>query len=136
MATYFFLSLFIIVLEVVFQIIKETSNIKGFKIFQKKFLYTSYGHDATFFVKNTESAINLFEIFKLFSQFSSLKPNKSKCEIADIGVLKGVKVALCGVRCINLYEYTVKILGIHFHTINNLKMTEISKGKLQNLRMC
>ena len=69
--------LFIIVLEVVFRIIKETSNIEGFEIFQKKFIFTAYADDTTFFLKNTESVINLLEIFKHFSQFSSLKPNKS-----------------------------------------------------------
>ena len=51
--------LFIIVLEIVFWIIKETSNIKGFEIFQKKFIYTAYADDTTFFLKNTESLINL-----------------------------------------------------------------------------
>ena len=101
-------------LEVVFQIIKETSIIKGFEIFPKKFIYTAYADDTTFFLKNTESVTNLLEIFKHFSQFSGLKPNKSKCEIAGIGVLKGVKVALCGMRCVNLFEDTIKILGIHY----------------------
>ena len=33
--------LFIIVVQVVFRIIKETSNIEGFEIFQKKFIYTA-----------------------------------------------------------------------------------------------
>ena len=87
-------------LEVVFRIIKETSNIKGFETFQKKFIYTAYADDTTFFLQNT--------------QFSGLKPNKSKWEIAGIGVLKGVKVALCGMRCVSLYEDTIKILGIHY----------------------
>ena len=40
--------LFIIVLEVVFRIIKEASNIKSFEIFQKKFIYTAYADDTTF----------------------------------------------------------------------------------------
>ena len=35
-------------------------------------------------------------------QLSGLKINKSKCEFAEIGVMKGVKVALCGVECVNL----------------------------------
>ena len=67
-----------------------------------------------FLLKNTESVKNLLEIFKHFSQFSGLKPNKSKCEIAGIGVLKEVKVALCGMRCVNLHEDTIKILRIHY----------------------
>ena len=68
--------LFIIVLEAIFRIIKETSNIEGFETFQKKFIFTAYADDTTFFLKNTESVINLLEIFKHFTQFSSLKPNK------------------------------------------------------------
>ena len=122
-------------LEVVFGIIKETSNIEGFEFFQKKFIYTVCADDTAFFLKNTESVINLLEIFKHFSQFSGLKPNKSESEISTIGVLKGVKVALCGMRCTNLHEDTVKILAIHY-TINNLKMTRISKNTLEKLGMC
>ena len=34
----------------------------------------------------------------LFLDFSGLKPNLSKCEIAAIGVIKGVQVAGCGMR--------------------------------------
>ena len=43
--------LLIIVLGAVFQIIKETSNIEGFDIFQKNITHTAYTYDATFFLK-------------------------------------------------------------------------------------
>ena len=105
--------LFVIVLEVVFQIINETLNIESFDIFQKKFIYTVYADDTNFFLENTESAISLLEIFKHFSQFCGFIPNKSKCEIAGEDVLKGEKVALCGMTSVNLHEDTIKILGIH-----------------------
>ena len=49
-----------------------------------------------------------------FSIYSGLKPNKSKCEIAGIGVLKGMSIELCGMECIDLTKNSVKILGIHF----------------------
>ena len=42
----------------------------------------------TFFLKAENS------IFAI----SGLKPNKSKCEIAGIGILKGVEFALCGMK--------------------------------------
>ena len=48
------------------------------------------------------------------SIYSGLKPNKSKCKIAGIGVLKGVSMELCGMECIDLTKNSVKILGIHF----------------------
>ena len=42
----------------------------------------------------------------------------SKCEIADIGVLKEMSMELCGMECIDLIENSVKILGIQ--TLLNL----------------
>ena len=56
-----------------------------------------------------------------FSNFSGLKPNKTKCEIVAIGVLSGIQVALCGIKCVNLNNETVKILGVHFSYNKNLE---------------
>ena len=56
-----------------------------------------------------------------FSNFSGLKPNKTKCETAGIGVLNGVQVALCDMKCVNLNNETVKILGVHFSYNKNLE---------------
>ena len=61
-------------------------------------------------------------IFNTFSKFSGLKPNKSKCEIAGIGVLKGVQVALCGMRCIDLVSNIVKILAIYYSYNDRLEI--------------
>ena len=121
-------------LEIVFQVVKEVSNIKGFKIFQKKFIYTAYADDTTFFIKNVESVINLLETFKHISQFSGLKPNKSKCEISGIGVLKGVKVTLCGMRSGNLYEDIIKIIGIHYSCNKQLENDENFKKYIAKIK--
>ena len=43
-----------------------------------------------------------------------MKPNKSKCVVAEIGALERTKLALCGLKCIDWRLNTVKILGIHF----------------------
>ena len=53
-------------------------------------------------------------VFGTFSIYSGLKPNKSKCEIAGISVLKGLSMELCGMECTDLTKHSVKILGIHF----------------------
>ena len=53
-------------------------------------------------------------VFDTFSIYSGLKPNKSKCEIAGISVLKEVTMELCGMECIDLTKKSAKILGIHF----------------------
>ena len=52
--------------------------------------------------------------FDIFSTFSGLKPNKSKCEIAGLGALKGVKLALCRMECIDLMFNAIKILGVYY----------------------
>ena len=63
------------------------------------FQYATYTDSTTFFLKDTKSVIELMNIFDTFLKFSGLKSNKSKCEIAGIGALKGVQVALCGITC-------------------------------------
>ena len=59
--------------------------------------------------------------FHIFSCFSGLRPNLSKLEIAGIGVLKRVKVAICGVQSVDLVLDTIKILGTHFSYNKKLK---------------
>ena len=66
------------------------------------------------FEKNKESVKEVMNIFDTFSIYSGLKPNKSKCEIAGIGVLKGVSMELCGMECINLAKNSAKTFGFHF----------------------
>ena len=43
-----------------------------------------------------------------------MKPNHEKCEIAGIGVLKSVKVEVCGMKCTDLCNDPIKVIGIHF----------------------
>ena len=81
-------------------------------------------HKQTILLSFLKSVIELMNIFDTFSKFSGLKPNKSKCEIAGIGVLKGVQVALCGMRCIDLVSNIVKILGIYYSYNEKLEIQE------------
>ena len=101
-------------LEILCLSIKKHPEIKGIEIFEHCFLYTAYADDTTFFLKDAQSIENLVEIFNTFSLFSGLKPNLTKCEIAGIGALKGVQVAVCGMRCIDLCNEAIKILGTYF----------------------
>ena len=67
--------------------------------------------DTTFFLKNFRSIKELLTTIPLFSSFSGLKQNLLKCE-AGIRLLKVVKVAVCGIKCIDLTKDAIKILGI------------------------
>ena len=49
-----------------------------------------------------------------------LKRNLSKCEKNGIGALKGVKVAICGIKCIDLTKEAINIFGVLFSCDENL----------------
>ena len=113
--------LFILAFEILFLLIKENPHIKGLNISDHCYLYSAYADDTTFFLKDVNSIKEMVNSFHIFSSFSGLRPNLSKCEIAGIGVLKWVKVAVCGIQCVDLVLDTIKILGTHFAYNKKLK---------------
>ena len=48
-----------------------------------------------------------------FYKVSGLKPDLSKFEIVRIGSLKDGKVALCGLKSLDLTKESIKILAVH-----------------------
>ena len=113
--------LFVLALEILFILIKSKPEIEGMTIFDYNYLYSAYADDTTFSLKDIISVKHMVDTFHFFSYFSGLKPNLTKSEIAGIGVLKGVQVAVCGMRCIDLNVDTLKILGTHFSYNEKLK---------------
>ena len=63
-------------------------------------------------LRNGISAIEAIQIFEKYSFFSGLKPNKSKCEKVGIDALKGVQMAICGIKCVYLNTNKIKIFFI------------------------
>ena len=111
MSAYFF----ILVLEILFLFIVKHTEIKGIEVFEHCFLYTAYVDDTASFLKDAQCIENLVEIFNTFSLSFGLKPN------ITIVALKGVQVAVCGMRCIELCNETIKILGTYFWYISRIK---------------
>ena len=81
--------LFILVLEMVFNLIKQNKNIHGLTFFDHTFLCAAYADDTTFFLKDKESVEKVMNVFDTFFILLGLKPNKYKCEIDGIDVLNG-----------------------------------------------
>ena len=128
--------LFSIALEVVFSLIKANPNIKGLQFFSHAFLYSTYADDTSFFLRNEKSANEAIKTLNKFSHFSGLNINNAKCEIAVIGVKKGVKMAVCQIDCIDLTEDVIEILGIYFSYIKNLEQEKCFLShtvKIQNI---
>ena len=105
--------LFILCLEIVFILIKTNKRVQGINIFDHTYLYSVYADDTTFFLEDERAIKELINTFATFLKYSGLKPNHEKCEFEDIGVLKSVKVTVCGMNCIDLCNDTIKITGIH-----------------------
>ena len=109
-AAYFF----IIVLEIFFIMIRSNDKINHMKIFDFSYILAAYADDTTFFVADSNSIVEIYNTFSIFSTFSGLKLNNSKCEICGIGVKKGDKTALCGFRNVDLTTDSIKVLGVYF----------------------
>ena len=90
--------LFILALEIFFIFVKNNPKVKGFNIFKHEFLYTAYADGTTFFLENRNSIIEVMSELNT-SNFSWLKPNKTKCEIAGIGVEWGSSDTLWHEMC-------------------------------------
>ena len=88
--------LYVLVLEIVFNLIKQNKYIHCLTFFDHTFLYTAYADDTTF-LRERQSVKKVMNVFDTFSIYSALKLNKSKCVIAGIGVLKGISMELCGI---------------------------------------
>ena len=100
--------LFILGLEVLFLLKKTKPEIAGLTILDHYYLYSANADDTTFFLTDTISIKNMVDTFHLFSEFFGLKPNLSECEIT-------------GMRCVDLKNVTLKILGTHFSYNEKLK---------------
>ena len=89
-------------LEILFTFIKLGKNINGTNIFNYEYLYIAYVDYTASFLKNESSVKNGVNDIKSISNFSALCANLGKYEIAGIGVLKNVNVALGGRKNINV----------------------------------
>ena len=83
--------------------------------FYNEIKLTACADDTTIFIKDLTLSITLvIHVFDQFRNFSSLKLNMEKSELCGIGVLKGVQVAFCGCKVVDLTRECIEILGIYF----------------------
>lgn len=94
--------LFMLYLQILFVLIKNNQNTESVSIFENTYLFSPYADDSTYFLKNLHSLNELLKTIGIFLPFTDLKPNLRQYEICGICALKGVTVALCGIKCIYL----------------------------------
>ena len=54
---------------------------------------------------------------------------------AGIGSLKGVEMAVCGIKCIDLTTETINILGVHFSYHQKLQTPKNFVKRITNMEM-
>ena len=115
-------------------LIKNHKNTKDIKMFENTFLYTAYAEDSTFFLKDENSVTELLSTINYFSSSAGLKPNLSKNKETGIGALKGVKVAICGMKRIDLNEKAITILGVLLSYDKNLQLENNFRKTILNIK--
>ena len=108
---------FILGLEILFVTLRSDKNIKGIKIEKNELKLTAYADDASYFMKDKNSAENLMNKIELFSKTSGLEVNRSKSECLLLSFE------------MNLNEYSEHFLGIP--VVENLKILGHFHGKNQ-----
>ena len=88
-----------------------------------------------FFIKNINSAAEIIYKKDYFSVFSGFKINKTKCEIAGFGVMKEVKLALCGMKCVKFNKMSSKYLDYFILKIKKKKMKKTFSIILKSFRI-
>ena len=81
--------LFILPLEVHFELIKYNADIKGITIFNHAFLNIAFADDSTFFLNDLLSVKNLIDTFNVYSLFSGLKQISVNVKLLDQVLWKG-----------------------------------------------
>ena len=132
--------LFILTLEVIFALTNANPKVKGLPFNSNNFLYSAYTDESSFSWRNDKSLHALINTFDTFSLFPDLKINIEKSEIAGTGVKNGVKVALCGMVCIDVMKDIITILGIYLSYNKKLEQEKNFLShivKIQNiLKLC
>ena len=77
--------------------------------------------------------MELLYTINYFPSFSGLKPSQSKCEVAGKGALKGVKVAISGIKCTDLTKEAIKILGVFVFYNKNLQLENNFRKTILNI---
>ena len=115
--------------------VRKNGSIKGLNILGFEFKLTSFADDSSFFLADQPSVNFLLETFSIFSKFSGLMLNESKCEIAPLGALRGSQVSIGTLKYVDLCTDSIKILGIHFSYDKNIANTKNYEAVVEKIQM-
>ena len=110
------INLFVLIVEILANAIRQNPRISGIKIQNVEFKISQYGYDTVIYVADDESIKTVFIILEMFLKGSGLKANKEKSEALRIGSTSNFRHKETNIKCTNTF---VKCWGIYLS--NNLK---------------
>ena len=105
--------IFIVVLELLLISIRADENIVGIKVCKNEVKLTAYADDASYFLKDKESARYLLTKIEQFSKISGLEINRTKSECLLLDFELGIDKDEASLFGIPIVE-NLKILGHYF----------------------
>ena len=108
--------IFILILEVLSEMVRKNKNIKGIKVEAKEIKQCIYADDTTYFLQDISSLQELKDTISQFSSKSGLFVNYEKSEIAwmNRSEYRRSSTETDKLNWIDLNNDAIKILGIHF----------------------
>lgn len=113
--------IFILVIETLATLIRKNEEIHGFRADGNHKKITLFADDTTLFLKDLNSLDMALGALNTFYQHSSLKVNNSKSEAAWLGKDNPENPRTDSIKWVDLYQQSVKILGIHFSYNRNIR---------------
>ena len=124
--------LFVLVVEVMAQMIRKNKNIEGIEIGKTEFKIAQYADDSTIFVRNTKSIKELIYVLKRFEKEAGLKLNLKKTQGIWLGKLKDLGLRIC--ESIVFTGNPVKCLGVYIGHKKEKSEEKNWAGKLNSIK--
>lgn len=127
--------IFILCAEILAEMVRSNSNIKGIVVSDHEFKLSQYADDTTLLLDGSERSLrHALMTLKLYASFSGLNINVEKTKVVWIGSMKGSNQTFCEEYDLCWEKETFIILGVKFNT-NLQNMVDINyESKLEDIR--
>jgi hypothetical protein len=123
-------NLFVIVVEMMANAIRQNKNITGFKIINEEFKIVQFADDTCVYVQDIQSLKVVFYILEQFSKCAGLKANRDKTQAIGIGTSSNYRHDI-GIKW---PESSVKFLGVEINNDYNKMVEENFNNKLNRIQ--
>jgi hypothetical protein len=123
-------NLFVIVVEIMANAIRQSKEISGFKIMNEEFKIVQFADDTCIFVQNINSVKNVFDVLESFAKCAGLKPNREKTHAIGIGSSSNYRHKIG----INWSDKSVKFLGVYINNDKDKMIEENYTDKLNRIQ--